>query len=127
MAPKKTTTPMIDAAIKELIAQGIANALAEYDATKNSFNDDDSNDSRNGLTQWFENIEYVFYISNCTVACQIKFTTCTLLGNALTWQNSHVKMVGHDATYGMTWKTLTKMMTDKYFPRSEIKKLEIEI
>nr|GEW74431.1 hypothetical protein [Tanacetum cinerariifolium] len=34
---------------------------------------------------------------------------------------------GHDAAYGMPWKTLMKMMTDKYCPRNEIKKLEIEI
>ncbi|GJX99145.1 reverse transcriptase domain-containing protein [Tanacetum coccineum] len=72
-------------------------------------------------------MESVFHICNCTVACQIKFATCTLLGNALTWWNFHVKTVGHDAAYGTTWKTLKKMMTDKYCPRSEIKKLEIEI
>ncbi|GKC87991.1 reverse transcriptase domain-containing protein [Tanacetum coccineum] len=30
-----------------------------------------------GLTQWFKKIESVFHISNCTVACQIKFATCT--------------------------------------------------
>ncbi|GKG15602.1 hypothetical protein Tco_0357925, partial [Tanacetum coccineum] len=58
------------------------------------------------LTQWFEKMEYVFHISNCTVACQIKFATCTLLGNALTWWNSHVKIVSHEVAYGMTWKTL---------------------
>ncbi|GKB40430.1 putative reverse transcriptase domain-containing protein, partial [Tanacetum coccineum] len=79
------------------------------------------------LTQWFEKMESVFQISNCTVACQIKFATCTLLGNALTWWNSHVKTVGHDAAYGMPWKTLKNMMTDKYCPRGEIKKLEIEL
>ncbi|GJX40131.1 hypothetical protein Tco_0255121, partial [Tanacetum coccineum] len=44
-----------------------------------------------GLTQWFEKMESVFHISNCTVACQIKFSTCTLQGNALTWWNSHVR------------------------------------
>ncbi|GJZ01807.1 putative reverse transcriptase domain-containing protein [Tanacetum coccineum] len=49
-----------------------------------------------GLTQWFEKMESVFHISNCTVACQIKFATCTLQGNALTWWNSHVRTVGHD-------------------------------
>ncbi|GJY77504.1 hypothetical protein Tco_0482620 [Tanacetum coccineum] len=54
-----------------------------------------------GLTQWFEKMESVFHISNYTVACQIKFATCTLLGSALTWWNSHVKTVGHDAAYGM--------------------------
>ncbi|GJW32427.1 hypothetical protein Tco_0052459 [Tanacetum coccineum] len=37
-----------------------------------------------GLTQWFEKMKSVFHISNCTVACQIKFATCTLQGNALT-------------------------------------------
>ncbi|GKF22044.1 retrovirus-related pol polyprotein from transposon 17.6, partial [Tanacetum coccineum] len=35
--------------------------------------------------------------------------------------------VGYDAAYGMPWKTLMKMLTDKYCPRSEIKKLEIKI
>ncbi|GJS64231.1 reverse transcriptase domain-containing protein [Tanacetum coccineum] len=41
--------------------------------------------------------------------------------------NTHVKTVGHDAAYGMPWKTLMKMMTDKYCPRNKIKKLEMEI
>ncbi|GJU76986.1 putative reverse transcriptase domain-containing protein [Tanacetum coccineum] len=80
-----------------------------------------------GLTQWLEKMESVFHISNCTVACQVKFATCTLQGNALTWWNSHVRAVGHDVAYAMPWKTLKKMMTDKYCPRGEIKKLETEI
>ncbi|GJY03001.1 putative reverse transcriptase domain-containing protein [Tanacetum coccineum] len=80
-----------------------------------------------GLTQWFERMETVFYISNCAIENQVKFATCTLHGVALTWWNSHVKTVGHDAAYGMPWKTLIKMMTAKYCPRNEIKKLEIEI
>ncbi|GKB69508.1 hypothetical protein Tco_0930920 [Tanacetum coccineum] len=48
------------------------------------------------FTQWFERMETVFRISNCTVKNQTKFATCTLLGSALTWWNSHVKTVGHD-------------------------------
>nr|GEV33706.1 hypothetical protein [Tanacetum cinerariifolium] len=48
------------------------------------------------LTQWFERLETVFRISNCTVENQIKFATCTLLGSALTWWNAHVTTVGHD-------------------------------
>ncbi|GJX94626.1 putative reverse transcriptase domain-containing protein [Tanacetum coccineum] len=74
-----------------------------------------------GLTQWLEKMESVFHISNCTVACQVKFATCTLQGNALTWWNSHVRAVKHDTAYVMPWKTLKKMITDKYCPRSEIK------
>ncbi|GJU03663.1 reverse transcriptase domain-containing protein [Tanacetum coccineum] len=72
-------------------------------------------------------MEFVFHKSNCTVACQIKFATCTLQGNALTWWNSHVKKVSHEVAYGMTWKALKKMLTDKYSPRGKIKKLEIEL
>ncbi|GKE35913.1 putative reverse transcriptase domain-containing protein [Tanacetum coccineum] len=46
---------------------------------------------------------------------------------ALAWWNSHVKTISHDAAYGMTWKILRKMISDKYCLRSELKKLEIEI
>ncbi|GJU69940.1 putative reverse transcriptase domain-containing protein [Tanacetum coccineum] len=80
-----------------------------------------------GLTQWLEKMESVFHISNCTVACQVKFSTCTLQGNALTWWNSHVRAVRYDVAYAMPGKTLKKMMTDKYYPRSEIKKLETKM
>nr|GEX79401.1 putative reverse transcriptase domain-containing protein [Tanacetum cinerariifolium] len=69
----------------------------------------------------------VFHISNCAVENQIKFATCILREIALTWWNTHVKTVGHDAIYGIPWKTLMKMMTAKYYPRNEIKKLEMEI
>ncbi|GJW73120.1 hypothetical protein Tco_0132490 [Tanacetum coccineum] len=80
-----------------------------------------------GLSQWFQRMESVFHISNCTVENQVKFSTCTLHSVVLTWWNTHVKTVGHVAAYGMPWKTLMKMMTDKYCPRNEIKKLEMEI
>ncbi|GJS62851.1 putative reverse transcriptase domain-containing protein [Tanacetum coccineum] len=76
------------------------------------------------LIQWFEKMETVFSISNCSVENQIKFSTCTLLAGALTWWNSHVRTVGHDVAYAMTWTYLKKKMTDKYCPRVEIKKLE---
>ncbi|GKD30766.1 putative reverse transcriptase domain-containing protein, partial [Tanacetum coccineum] len=70
-----------------------------------------------GLTQWLEKMKSVFHISNCTIACQVKFTPCTLQGNALTWLNSHVRAFRHDIAYAMPWKTLKKMITDKYCPR----------
>nr|GEW32239.1 putative reverse transcriptase domain-containing protein [Tanacetum cinerariifolium] len=100
-----------------MIDQGVTAALAVHDANRNG---DDSHTSRTGrpvqvarecayldfikcqplnfkgtegvvgLSQWFEKMESVFSISNCTVACQVKFATCTLQGNALTWWNSHV-------------------------------------
>nr|GEY89425.1 hypothetical protein [Tanacetum cinerariifolium] len=41
--------------------------------------------------------------------------------------NGHVKTLGHDAAYAMTWETLKKKLMDKYCPKGEIKKLEIEL
>ncbi|GJW41926.1 reverse transcriptase domain-containing protein [Tanacetum coccineum] len=136
MPPKRTaatTTPMIDAQIRELISQGVAGTLAERGADR-SRNGNDSHDLGTsvrrqapiareciysnflkcqtlnfkgtkgvvGLTQWFEKMESIFHISNCTT-------------------------VGHNVAYAMTWKALKNMMIDKYCPRGEIKKLEIEL
>ncbi|GKA28127.1 putative reverse transcriptase domain-containing protein [Tanacetum coccineum] len=72
-------------------------------------------------------MESVFHISNYAVENQVKFATCTFLGNALTWWNSHMKTVTQDVAYAMDWKVLKKMMTVKYCPKGEIKKLEIEL
>ncbi|GKD63274.1 putative reverse transcriptase domain-containing protein, partial [Tanacetum coccineum] len=122
---------MTDAAIKALIAQGVADALAGRTIQRNTnLNDDGSQGSGSGITRPMRTtreMESVFHISNCAVENQVKFATCTLHGIALTWWNTHVKRVGHDAAYSMPWKTLMKMMTAKYCPRNEIKKLEIEI
>ncbi|GKE32840.1 putative reverse transcriptase domain-containing protein, partial [Tanacetum coccineum] len=80
-----------------------------------------------GLSQWIEKMESVFHISGCAIDNQVKFATCTLLGAALTWWNDHVRTLGHDAAYAKTWGTLKKKLTDKYCPKGEIKKLEIEL
>nr|GEV15435.1 hypothetical protein [Tanacetum cinerariifolium] len=80
-----------------------------------------------GLSHWFEKMESVFHISGCAIENQVKFATCTMLDAALTWWNGHVRTLGHDAAYAMTWETLKKKLTDKYCPKGEIKKLEIEL
>ncbi|GKE80732.1 hypothetical protein Tco_1550732 [Tanacetum coccineum] len=79
-------------------------SFRQCDADRNT-NGDDSHNSGTGtkgvadLSQWFERMESVFHISNCTVENQVKFATCTLHSVALTWWNTHVKTVGHDAAY----------------------------
>ncbi|GKF14208.1 hypothetical protein Tco_0055670, partial [Tanacetum coccineum] len=79
-----------------------------------------------GLTRWIENIESVFNISVYAIENQVKFTTCTLLGAALTRWNGQIRTLGPNA-YSMTWEVLKKKMTNKYYPQGEIKKLEIEL
>ncbi|GKD36948.1 putative reverse transcriptase domain-containing protein [Tanacetum coccineum] len=79
-----------------------------------------------GLTQWVEKKESIFLISNCAITSQVKYASCTLQGSALMWWNSHVRAVGQDVAYAMPWTTLKRMITDKYCPKGEIKKLESE-
>nr|GEU76775.1 hypothetical protein [Tanacetum cinerariifolium] len=74
-----------------------------------------------GLSRWFEKMESVFYISGYAIENQVKFATCTMLDAALTWWNGPLRTLGHDAAYAMSWETLKKKMTDKYFPRALIR------
>ncbi|GJS51659.1 putative reverse transcriptase domain-containing protein [Tanacetum coccineum] len=57
-----------------------------------------------GLTRWFEKMETVFHINNCSP-----------------------RTVGVDVAYAMTWKALMKLMTEVYCPRNEIQKMEIKL
>ncbi|GKE80790.1 hypothetical protein Tco_1550790, partial [Tanacetum coccineum] len=50
-----------------------------------------------GLTRWIEKMESVFNISGCAIENQVKFTTCTLLGDVLTWWNSQIRTLGPEA------------------------------
>ncbi|GJY88463.1 putative reverse transcriptase domain-containing protein [Tanacetum coccineum] len=113
-----TTTPITDAQLKALIDQGIADALAARDADI-SRNGEDNHDSGTGVRRQAPLAR--------DVENQIKFASCTILGSALTWWNSHVRTIGHDVAYGMTWTNLKKIMTCKYCPRGKIKKLEVEM
>ncbi|GJV13226.1 putative reverse transcriptase domain-containing protein [Tanacetum coccineum] len=80
-----------------------------------------------GLTRWFEKMKTVFSISNCPPKYQVKYATCTLQDNALTWWNSHKITIGVDAAYAMKWARLMKLMTEVYCPRNEIQKMETEL
>nr|GFB59008.1 reverse transcriptase domain-containing protein [Tanacetum cinerariifolium] len=131
MAPRKTTrsiadqetinaTTVTNAQLQAMIDQGVTVALAARDAQR-------STEGVASLSQWCERMESVFHISNCAAENQVKFATCTLHSIALTWWNTHIQTIGHEAAYGMTWKTLMKMMTEKCCPQNEIRKLEMEL
>nr|GEX53529.1 reverse transcriptase domain-containing protein [Tanacetum cinerariifolium] len=56
-----------------------------------------------GLTRWFEKMETLFYISNCP------------------------KTIGIEAAYAMSWVELMKLMTEVYYPRNKVQKMETEL
>ncbi|GJX69941.1 putative reverse transcriptase domain-containing protein [Tanacetum coccineum] len=124
VTPALTTTTVAEAQLQAMIERGVAAAMDEASKVRNGY---DSTGSKPrpaqatrecsyseflkckpldfkgtegviGLTQWFEKMESVFNISNCTAACQ-----------------------------ALPWATLKKMMTDKYCLRGEIKKLKTEM
>ncbi|GJW27923.1 putative reverse transcriptase domain-containing protein [Tanacetum coccineum] len=89
-----------------MIDQGVTNALAARDADRNT-NGDNNHNSGMGVRRTER------------VARECTYQT--------SWWNSHIRTVGHDVAYEMTWTDLKKKMTDKYCPRGEIKKLEAEL
>nr|GFB16458.1 hypothetical protein [Tanacetum cinerariifolium] len=99
--PTRTTTatePMTQEAINNLIAQRVTEALAKYETQRNSVvNGDTSHTTRTGPRKCFN------------------------------WWNSHMKAISQEVAYAMPWKTLRQMMTTKYCPRGEVKKLEAEL
>ncbi|GJR21436.1 reverse transcriptase domain-containing protein [Tanacetum coccineum] len=140
MAPKKrttrsspaitttTTTPVTDAQLKTLIAQRVADMLAERDATR-SRNGEDSHDSGTGVRRQAYLARECIYsdFMKCKPLYFKGIKGVVKLTYALTWWNSHVRTGGHDVAHAMTWTNLKNMITDKYCPRGEIKKLEIEM
>nr|GFA06680.1 hypothetical protein [Tanacetum cinerariifolium] len=123
MAPRRTTrstadqeivnaTTVTNAQLQTMIDQGVTAALAACDALR-STNGDDSHNSRTGVRRTKRAAR------ECTYTDFIKCQPLPFKGTEGT--------VGHDAAYGMSWKTLMKMMTDKYFPRNDIRKLEMEL
>ncbi|GJR12163.1 putative reverse transcriptase domain-containing protein [Tanacetum coccineum] len=103
-----TTTSVTNAQLQVMIDQGVTAALAARDTNRNGDDNHTSGmggrrtkhvvrectyqdfmkckplyfkgtEGVVELTQWFERMETVFRISNCSVENQIKFSTCTLL------------------------------------------------
>ncbi|GJZ19667.1 putative reverse transcriptase domain-containing protein [Tanacetum coccineum] len=61
-----------------------------------------------GLIRWFEKMETMFHISNCPENSQVKYATCTLLDNALTWWNSHKRTIGTEEMEIELWNLTVK-------------------
>nr|GEU91890.1 reverse transcriptase domain-containing protein [Tanacetum cinerariifolium] len=79
-----------------------------------------------GLIYWFERTESVFSHRNYTEDCKVKFATDTLTKDALSWWNSYAKPIGIQHADKIAWSELKRILTNKYYPRTEVKKIEDE-
>ncbi|GKA83136.1 reverse transcriptase domain-containing protein [Tanacetum coccineum] len=78
------------------------------------------------LIRWFERTESVFSHSNCTEENKVTFATGTLTNDALSWWNAYAQPIGIEQDNKITWIELKRLLTNKYCPRTEVKKMEDE-
>ncbi|GJW58278.1 reverse transcriptase domain-containing protein [Tanacetum coccineum] len=101
--PKRTSTSetptMTQAAIQQLIADSIAAALEAQAATIENIN---RNEDR------------------------VTFATGTLTNDALSWWNAYAQPIRIEQANRITWSELKRLLTNKYCPPTEVKKMEDE-
>ncbi|GJR75094.1 reverse transcriptase domain-containing protein [Tanacetum coccineum] len=148
-------TPAITlAAIQQLINDGISSALKAQAASMASASNPNRNTGPTGtpvaktgnykefvscqpfyfngtegavsLIRWFERTESVFSRSHCAEENKVTYATGTLTDDALSWWNSYAQPIGIDQANQITWTELKRLLTDKYCPRTEVKKMEDE-
>ncbi|GJT85055.1 reverse transcriptase domain-containing protein [Tanacetum coccineum] len=148
------TPAMTQATIKKLVADSVATALEAQAATMANTDNTNRNAKQRetlvakkcsykefmsfqplnfkgtegavGLIRWFERAESVFSRTNCTKDCKVKFATGTLTDDALSWWNSFAQPIGIEEAYKITWSEMKRLLTKKYCPRTEVKKMEDE-
>ncbi|GJU87012.1 reverse transcriptase domain-containing protein [Tanacetum coccineum] len=106
MPPKRTSTSetptMTQATIRQLIADGIATALVAQAATMENTN------------------------MNYVEEDRVTFATGTLTNDALSWWNAYAQPIGIEQANRITWTKLKRLLTNKYCPRTKVKKMEDE-
>ncbi|GJU43192.1 reverse transcriptase domain-containing protein [Tanacetum coccineum] len=146
---------MTQAAIKKLVADSVAAALEAQAATMASTSNPNRNtgptrtpvaktgsykefiscqpfyfnctEGAVGLIRWFERTESVFSGSKCAEENKVTFATGTLTDDALSWWNAYAQPMGIDQANRITWTELKRLLTNKYCPRTEVRKMEDEL
>ncbi|GJS30209.1 putative reverse transcriptase domain-containing protein [Tanacetum coccineum] len=80
-----------------------------------------------GLIRWFERTKSVFSRSRCAEENKVTFATGTLTDDALSWWNAYAQPMGIEQANQITWTELKRLLTNKYCPRTEIRKMEEEL
>ncbi|GJW20531.1 reverse transcriptase domain-containing protein [Tanacetum coccineum] len=115
------------AAIRKLVAESVTAALEAQAA--NMANADNTTRPREApiARQYsYKETESVFSRSNCTKDCKVKFATSTLTEEALYWWNYFAQPIGIEEAYKITWVEFKKLLIKKYYPRTEVQKMEDE-
>nr|GFB20156.1 reverse transcriptase domain-containing protein [Tanacetum cinerariifolium] len=79
-----------------------------------------------GLIRWFERTESVFSRSYCAEENRVTFATGTLIDDALSWWNAYAQPIRIEQANKITWTELKRLLTNKYCPRTKVKKMKDE-
>ncbi|GJV44334.1 putative reverse transcriptase domain-containing protein [Tanacetum coccineum] len=146
---------MTQAAIKKLVADSVTSALEAQAATMANTSNPNRNTGLTGtpiaktgnykefiscqpfyfngtegavsLIRWFERTESVFSHSRCAKENKVTFATGTLTDDALSWWNAYAQPMGVNQANQITWTELNRLLTNKYCPRTEVRKIEEEL
>ncbi|GKC30142.1 reverse transcriptase domain-containing protein [Tanacetum coccineum] len=135
MPPKRTSTSETSAitlaAIQQLINDGISSALKAQAASMASASNPNRNTGPTGTPvakTRKKNYKDSFMLFNLSTLMENKVTFATgiLTDDALSWWNSYAQPIGIDQAKQITWTELKRLLTDKYCPRTDVKKMEDE-
>ncbi|GJV33626.1 hypothetical protein Tco_1394026 [Tanacetum coccineum] len=123
---------MTQAAIWQLITDGIAAALEAQAATMENINRNvisnykgfmscqpsyfNGTEGSVGLIRWFERIESVFSRSKCADEDIVTFATSTLTDDALSWWYAYAQPIGMEQANRITWIELKRLLTNNLIP-----------
>ncbi|GKD30995.1 putative reverse transcriptase domain-containing protein [Tanacetum coccineum] len=119
---------MTQAAIRKLVADSVAAALETQATTMANTNNPNKKTDLQELIpiRWFERTKSVFSRSNCVEENKVTFATGTLTDDALSWWNAYAQPIGIEQANKITWTELKRLLTNKYCPRTEVRKMEDE-
>ncbi|GKB93708.1 reverse transcriptase domain-containing protein [Tanacetum coccineum] len=129
MPPKKTSTSaapaMTQAAIRQLVADSVA-ATLEAQAATIANADNPNRNTRPRETPIAKRGNYKEFISCQPFYFNVTFATGTLTDDALFWWIAYAQPIRIEQANRITWIELKKLLTNKYCPRTEVKKMEDE-
>ncbi|GKE20065.1 putative reverse transcriptase domain-containing protein, partial [Tanacetum coccineum] len=130
MPPKRTSTSeapaMTQAAIKKLVTDSVAAALEAQAAIMASIGNPNRNIGPTGIPV-SKMGNYKEFISCLPFYFNVTFATGTLTDDALSWWNAYAQPIGIDQANKITWTELKRLLTNKYCPRTEVRKMEDEL
>ncbi|GKE94330.1 reverse transcriptase domain-containing protein, partial [Tanacetum coccineum] len=123
MPPKRTSTSETPAITLDVIRQLTADFTAALEAQTAAM----ASASNLIGTPAVKMGNYKEFISCQPFCFNVTFATGTLTDDALSWWNAYAQPMGIEQANRTTWTELKRLLTNKYCPRTEIRKMEEEL